>query len=114
MMKNLKIAWKNLWRNKRRTLITVSSVFFAVILSTVMSSMQEGSYGSMVDNWVKFYSGYMQIHQEEYWEDKTINNSFPETDALIQLVEQTEGVTQIAPRLYRLPWLHPKKPLREP
>jgi len=97
-MKNLKIAWKNLWRNKRRTLITVSSVFFAVIISTVMSSMQEGSYTSMVDNWVKFYSGYMQIHQEDYWEDKTINNSFPETDSLIHLVEQTEGVTQIAPR----------------
>lgn len=97
-MKNLKIAWKNLWRNKRRTLITVSSVFFAVIISTVMSSMQEGSYTSMVDNWVKFYSGYMQIHQEDYWEDKTINNSFPETDSLINLVKQTEGVTQIAPR----------------
>lgn len=97
-MKNLKIAWKNLWRNKRRTLITVSSVLFAVIISTVMSSMQEGSYGSMVDNWVKFYSGYMQIQQEDYWEDKTINNSFPETDSLIHLVEQTEGVTQIAPR----------------
>jgi len=97
-MKNLKIAWKNLWRNKRRTLITVSSVLFAVIISTVMSSMQEGSYASMVDNWVKFYSGYMQIQQEDYWEDKTINNSFPETDSLIHLVEQTEGVTQIAPR----------------
>lgn len=97
-MKNVKIAWKNLWRNKRRTLITVSSVFFAVIISTVMSSMQEGSYGSMVDNWVKFYSGYMQIHQEDYWEDKTINNSIPETDSLIHLVKQTQGVTQIAPR----------------
>ncbi len=97
-MKNLKIAWKNLWRNRRRTLITVSSVFFAVILCTVMSSMQEGSYGSMVDNWVKFYSGYMQVHQEEYWEDKNINNSFPETDSLTLVVEQTEGVTQTAPR----------------
>lgn len=97
-MKNLSIAWRNLWRNKRRTLITTSSIFFAVILSTVMSSMQEGSYGSMVDNWVKFYSGYMQIHQEDFWEDKTINNSFPDTDSLYTLLEQTEGITQITPR----------------
>jgi len=97
-MKNFQIAWRNLWRNRRRTMITVSSVLFAVILSTVMSSMQEGSYGSMVDNWVKFYSGYMQIHQEEYWEDKTINNSFPESDSLFNLVQQTEGVTHITPR----------------
>jgi ABC-type lipoprotein release transport system permease subunit len=98
VMKNLMIAWRNLWRSKRRTLITISSVFFAVIISTLMSSMQEGSYGSMVDNWVKFYSGYMQIHQEGYWEDRTINNSFPETDSLFNLVKQTEGVTQITPR----------------
>lgn len=97
-MKNFVIAWRSLWRNKRRTLITISSVFFAVILSTVMSSMQEGSYGSMVDNWVKFYSGYMQIHQEDFWVDKTINNSFPETDSLLNLVKQTEGVTQFTPR----------------
>lgn len=52
----------------------------------------------MVNNWVKFYSGYMQIHQEEYWADKTINNSFPESDSLFNLVQQTEGITQITPR----------------
>ena len=97
-MKNLRIAWRNLWRNKRRTLITVSSVFFAVILCTIMTSMQEGSYGSMVDNWVKFYSGYMQIHQQDFWEDKTINNSFSESDSLYALVNQTEGITHITPR----------------
>jgi ABC-type lipoprotein release transport system permease subunit len=97
-MKDLRIAWRNLWRNRRRTLITVSSVFFAVILATVMTSMQEGSYGSMVDNWVKFYSGYMQIHQEDFWEDKTINNSFLENDSLNNMLNQAEGITHYTPR----------------
>ncbi len=98
-MENLKIAWRNLWRNKKRTLITVGSIFFGVILSTLMSSMQEGSYSSMVENVVKFYSGYMQVQNEEYWDKKTINNTFEPTEELYQTIRETKGVTSFAPRL---------------
>jgi ABC-type lipoprotein release transport system permease subunit len=97
-MKNIIIAWRNLWRNPRRTLITISSVFFAVILSTVMTSMQEGSYGTMVDNWVKFYSGYMQVQQVDFWEDQTINNSFYLSDSIIHMLNETDGITNHTPR----------------
>ena len=99
MKKNLIMAWRNLWRNKRRTLITVASVFFGVLLSTVMSSMQEGSYSSMIDNIVKFYSGYIQIHQEDYWENKTINNTFVPTDSLKTRIKEVPEITNMAPRL---------------
>lgn len=98
-MENLKIAWRNLWRNKKRTLITVASLFFGVIISTLMSSMQEGSYSSMVDNIVKFYSGYLQVQSYEYWENKTINNTFELTEELLQKVSGTDRVTHVAPRL---------------
>jgi len=87
MKSNIVIAWRNLWRNKRRTLITVASIFFGVLLSTVMSSMQEGSYSSMIDNIVKFYSGYIQIHNEKYWENKTINNTFEADEMLVKHIE---------------------------
>lgn len=98
-MENLKIAWRNLWRNKKRTLITVASVFFGVIMSTLMSSMQEGSYSAMVDNVVKFYSGYLQVQSYEYWENKTINNTFELTEELLQKVSEADRITHVAPRL---------------
>ncbi|RLD34857.1 MAG: ABC transporter permease, partial [Bacteroidetes bacterium] len=98
-MENLKIAWRNLWRNKRRTIITVASIFFGVILSTLMSSMQEGSYSSMVENVVKFYSGYLQVQNEEYWDNKTINNTFEPTEVLYKKINNTKGVIHVAPRL---------------
>ena len=85
MTTNLKLAWRNIWRNKRRTLITVASIFFGVLFSAYMTSMQEGSYGQMVEIVVKFYSGYMQIHQEDYWENKNINNSFDYDQDLVDL-----------------------------
>ncbi|MBN2167397.1 MAG: ABC transporter permease [Marinilabiliaceae bacterium] len=98
-MNVFKLSWRNLWRNKRRTLITVASVFFGVILSSLMTSMQEGSYNSMIDTVVKFYSGYAQIHQSEYWENKTINNSFEVNQSFLDSVLSHAEITQVIPRL---------------
>jgi ABC-type lipoprotein release transport system permease subunit len=98
-MNNFKIAWRNLWRNSKRSIITIASVFFGVILSTLMTSMQYGSYDSMVDNVVKFYSGYAQVFTEEYHENKTINNTFELTDSIFEFVQNAPEVTHISPRL---------------
>jgi len=93
------IAWRNLWRNKRRTLITAASVFFGVIFSTVMSSMQEGSYDSNVKNSVRFYTGYLQIQHQDYWEEKTLENHITYDEALFQRIQQNAMVKNITPRL---------------
>jgi len=98
-MNNFKIAWRNLWRNKRRTMITSASIFFGVFFATVMSSLQEGSYGSMVDNVVKFYSGYIQVFNKDYWDKKTINNTYEVTDSLIKKIKDVEEITHFSPRL---------------
>src|SRR5664279_2925838 len=94
----LKFAWRNLWRNKRRTLITTASIFFGVVLSSLMSSMQEGSYAQYIKTIVNFYSGYIQIHQRGYWNDKVINNSF-EYEPLKSKLLKARGITISTPRL---------------
>jgi ABC-type lipoprotein release transport system permease subunit len=99
MLTNLKLAWRNIWRNKRRTLITVASIFFGVLLSAYMTSMQEGSYGKMVEIVVKFYSGYMQVHHEDYWENKSINNSFDYDQALVDQIKKHREIDFVIPRL---------------
>jgi len=98
-MKNLKLAWRNLWRNSRRSAITMGSIFFGVILSTLMTSMQYGSYDSMINNLVKFYSGYAQVFTEDYDENKTINNTFVLSDSLEKRILNYNKITQTAPRL---------------
>lgn len=99
MKTDLKLAWRNLWRNKRRTIITVASIFFGVILSTYMTSMQEGSYENMVENAVRFYSGHIQVQNEDFWENKTINNTFEETDSLKEKIASVPGIQLVVPRL---------------
>ncbi len=98
-MNKFSMAWKNLWRNKRRTLITVASIFFGVLISTVMSSLQDGTYGSMIDMSVKLSSGYLQIQNPEYQDNKSINNIFSPTEELIASVDKIPEITTTAKRL---------------
>ena len=72
----LKLASRNVWRNKRRTLITAASIMFAVLFSVAMISVQEGTWNHMIDSVVHYHFGYAQIHKNGYWEDKTIDNVF--------------------------------------
>jgi len=99
MTSNITLAWRNLWRNKRRTLITVASIFFGVLLSAYLTSMKESSYRKMVGIVVKFYSGYMQVHQEDYWENKSINNVFEYDQALVDQLKTHQEVDYVIPRL---------------
>ena len=72
----LKLAWRNIFRNKRRSIITISSIIFAVVFSVTMRSLQHGAYDNMLKNIVGNYLGYIQIHYNGFWEEKTIDNSF--------------------------------------
>lgn len=93
------MAWRNIWRNKRRSYITITSITFAVLLACVMRSMQLGSYERMIENAARFYTGYIQVHQNGYWDEKIIDNSFTYDEELITTVESTEGVEVAVPRV---------------
>src|SRR6056297_2927216 len=99
MKTNIKLAWRNLWRNRRRTLIAISSIIFSVLLASWMRSMQEGSYDSMIKNVVKFYSGYLQVQDTAYWEERTLENSMEIAPALKKQIEQINDVTLVSDRL---------------
>lgn len=99
MKEYIKIAWRNLWRNKRRTLLTIASVLFALFLALIMRSMQLGSYASMVESAVKSSTGYIQVHEKGYWDDKSIDNTFETSDSLDQIIKSNKNVTGIIPRL---------------
>jgi putative ABC transport system permease protein len=98
MSENIKLAWRNIWRNKRRTLITTASIFFGVILSALMTAMQEGTYTKMIENVVSFYSGYLQVQHPEYWENRTLDYMITPSDSLYESITANK-ITQAFPRI---------------
>jgi ABC-type lipoprotein release transport system permease subunit len=95
----IKLAYRNIWRNKRRTLITAASIMFAVFFNIVMLSLQRGSWQNMVNSVVHFYFGYSQIHQKGYWEDQSIDNSMLLSEIDTHAIAQASGIQGLIPRL---------------
>ena len=95
----IKLAWRNIWRNKKRSLITITAILIAVFLAIMMRSMQLGMYDNMIQNVVGSYSGHVQIHNEGYWDEQTIDNTFTDNDSLNQSIENREDVSVVTKRI---------------
>lgn len=99
MKTNIKLAWRNLWRNRKRTIITISSIIFSVLLASWMRSMQEGSYASMIKNVVQYYSGYLQVQDTAYWEEQTLENTMEKSPELVEKIKKINDVTLVSHRI---------------
>ncbi len=98
-MSDLRLAWRNIWRNKRRTLLTAASIFLAIFLALIVRSLQIGWFDHLIDIVVQSYTGHIQIHKKGYWDDRDINNSIVFNDSLITLIRSTKNVDKTVPRL---------------
>ncbi|MDH3648634.1 MAG: ABC transporter permease, partial [Saprospiraceae bacterium] len=94
-----KLAWRNIWRNRRRTIITAASIVFAVLLSVLMDSVKDGILDKMKENVVGLYTGYAQIHSSGYWAQRTLENSFHQAQDLKRRVAAHADVRTVIPRL---------------
>ena len=95
----LKLAWKNIWRNRRRTVITVSSIAFAVLFSVLMRSMQKGMEDQLLNTVVKNNMGYLQIHTKGFWDDQMLDNGFYPSDKLIKKIENIPNIKEVDKKL---------------
>ena len=99
MKEEFKIAWRNLWRNRRRTIITSASIFFAVFFAVIMRSYQLGSYDHMINNLIESFTGYIQVQHVKYQDNPLIDNSFDYNDPIASAISGIDKVVSVTPHL---------------
>ena len=99
MIDLLRIAWRNVGRNRRRSVLSALAVGFAVAVLIFSMALQKGSYADMINNVVHVRTGNLQVQHPQYWPDMDLSKKLVRDDQVLHLVDALPGVRSAAPRI---------------
>jgi ABC-type lipoprotein release transport system permease subunit len=86
------MAWRNLWRNPRRTGLTLGAIAFASLLLIFMLSFQFGSYEAMINASVRIQTGHLKVMAEGYHDNRDMRRVVADPSAVATLLENDPDV----------------------
>lgn len=92
------MAWRNLWRQPRRTVLSSLTIAFTSAFLIFMPSMQNGSYDAMIENTLRLYDGYAEIQRPGYHDDPEIRTSITDSQAVVTELEALPGLQAVTTR----------------
>lgn len=95
----LKLAWRNIWRNRRRSLLTLLAITFATFLSITMRGVQKGMYDLTIKTAVETFPGYIQIQSDGFQENNALKHNYRLTPQIEERLSKIEHVKGFAPRI---------------
>ena len=92
------LAWRNLWRNKRRTMVILFAIVLGVWAMIFTAAFMRGMSLQIIDDTVENLTGHIQIHKPGYLDDPVVEHSFHVDDSLNTAL-QNEAIQQFAMRI---------------
>lgn len=99
MLTLLQIAWRNLWRNKRRSLIVAFSIGFGILAMILSIGFMNGFNNQMVENTINTSLGHIAIHQNGWQKNPKLEKNFHIDQKMISAVKQLPNIAAYAPRV---------------
>lgn len=93
------LAWRNLWRNHRRTLVMVSAISVGVWAMIFMTAMMRGMVNDMVRDGIRSLPGQVQVHHPDFRDDPSVNNLLLLSDSEIHDAFSSTDITTWASRV---------------
>lgn len=93
------MAWRNIWRNRRRTLITVFGIVFGVFMAVLFTGIGDSTYGQMIDHAARLGGGHVVVQHEEYQDLPTLKKTVTGTAEVEAKAMELPGVTGTATRI---------------
>ena len=94
----ISLAWKNIWRNKKRSSIIIAAITFGLWGGLFSSALMVGMTENMVETAISRDISHIQIHKQDYNQDKDVRNYIPRGMEVLEKVRQTPQVQAAAGR----------------
>ena len=95
-----KLAWRNIFRQKRRTVLTLMTMTGGFVLSSLSIGWMSGSYNSIILFFTNSRTGQIQIHHEGYLADPSIYSTIDDFEQVGLILDSIPDVRSWAPRIY--------------
>ena len=101
----LQLAWRNLWRNRRRTFITMAAIAFGYAMLLFVACLMAGLRWQMIQNGTCLVMSQIQIHAPGYYPNRSLQKTLggrkgTDVSALLAAVSADRRVSAVAPRVY--------------
>jgi ABC-type lipoprotein release transport system permease subunit len=93
------IAWRNLWRNRRRTGITLSSIAFGILLAVLFTGMGDANFSAMIDLAARMGGGHVTLQHSEYLDSPTLSRSVQDVESLRRVALEDPDVERVVTRI---------------
>ncbi|HET6470770.1 MAG TPA: FtsX-like permease family protein [Pseudomonadales bacterium] len=93
------VAWRNLWRNRRRTVLSIGAIAFAVTLLSFAMAQQSGNYAIMIDNATGLLSGHLQVQHRGFFDDPKIGDVLHAATQRVAAIRRIPAVVAATPRI---------------
>jgi len=93
------IAWKNVWKNRRRTILTLLTISAGASMLVLMNAFANGSHMQMIEDAVSVNTGHIQIAEKGWYENQSIDYAFFPEDNITEVLDREERVTAWSPRI---------------
>ncbi len=95
----LRLAWRNLWRNSRRSFVLLTSIVVGVAAMDWMDGLIRGFVAQMLDNQLGAHTAHVQIHAAGYNNDKVVQNFMTGPGEAIAALQNSPHVHRYSPRV---------------
>jgi ABC-type lipoprotein release transport system permease subunit len=89
MSMDIMMAWRNIWRNPRRTAVILTAVIIGVWSMIFLGALMRGTLAGMIHNGIDTLTGHIQIHQRRYPDDPSIDYSIDDPGAVARVLADT-------------------------
>lgn len=99
-MLNLLMAWRNIWRNPRRTILTLLAISFSCAVLVFFRTLQYSAFASSINAAVGIFHGHLQVQTEGYLDKPQVQHTIYQAERLTQRIKQLPGVKAAGPRAF--------------